>query len=283
MSAPDNSKTFRQIAITQFKRNKPAVVAAYAVVGLMTNPSRAPTDAAHGSSWIEPDHYMVDAVFSGAWFYSGWFELEIANGKIASWRALDGHADTFAANMDVDEFFSTPRQALDRSKREQLSDGLNLEFTVAYDASGNPTEICWDDPMALDEEGCWNFRNYRGASQPSSAWVEPSSYTFTFGHSYFGPGAGVYLVTVRDGRVIAFEATDERGAQAIEDEWVTIGQMRTIGEVVRMYEQALRNDESDATITYDESTGAPRSVTIDWIREAADDEDYFEISNIVVN
>ena len=44
----------------------------------------APTDAAHGSSWIEPDHYMVDAVFSGAWFYSGWFELEIANGKIAS-------------------------------------------------------------------------------------------------------------------------------------------------------------------------------------------------------
>ncbi len=112
--------------------------------------------------------------------------------------------------------------------------------------------------------------------------MEPENYTYKFGHSYFGPGAGVYLVTVREGKVIAFEATDEHGLKAIQDKWVTIEQMRTIGEVLHLYERALRTEESDATIAYDDVTGAPSQVTIDWIREAADD-DYFEISEIVVN
>jgi len=243
----------------------------------------APAGAAEEPSWTEPDHYVIDAVFSGAWFYSGWFELEIEGGVIVSSRTLDSDADEFAESMDVPAFFSTPRQVLDRAEAAQPVDGLNLEFTITQDLSGNPAVICWDDPMALDEEGCWTFRDYRVVGQVSGDWVEPDSYTYKFGHSYFGPGAGVYLVTVQGGEVIAFEATDERSLEAIQDEWVTIEQMRTIGEVLDIYERALRTGASDATITYDDVTGAPSHVTIDWIREAADDEDYFEISDIVVN
>ncbi len=136
-------------------------VATIAMCAALPLAACAQANVVEESGWTEPDHYVVDVVFSGAWFYSGWFELDIAGGVILSSQPLDSDADQFAQNMDSAAFFSTPRQALDRTEAPQPADGLSLGFTVTYDASGNPTDVCWDDPLAVDEEGCWTFRDYR--------------------------------------------------------------------------------------------------------------------------
>ena len=112
--------------------------------------------------------------------------------------------------------------------------------------------------------------------RPENAWDEPDHYEYTLHYSSFSPWAGTYRVAVRHGDVIAVEPLDvwdSEYALTAEDAW-------TIGDILDLYYEAVDSPDAVAEITWDTTTGAPESVSIDWWIEAVDDEQYFGISDI---
>ena len=111
---------------------------------------------------------------------------------------------------------------------------------------------------------------------PAGAWSEPANYSYRVAYSIFGPGYGTYDVTVRDHRVAAVERLAGSGFDDGES-WITPENAWTLADLEAKYREAKAGSESDATITYDPATGAPATVSLDWIVLAVDDEEYFEV------
>ena len=104
-----------------------------------------------------------------------------------------------------------------------------------------------------------------------------TSYTWTVDLLCFCGPLGPLQVTVRDGEVAETTPLDPR-VEAGQDELPTA---TTVEDLFQKAEDALTSEDSGAvSITYDETYGYPTKMDIDWIRDAVDDEDTWEASDL---
>ena len=118
---------------------------------------------------------------------------------------------------------------------------------------------------------------YSSSDRPrTSGWTEPADYSYRVQYTIFGPGMGTYDITVRGHRVAAVERLadpywpDGDSSITVENAWI-------LADLKAKYVEAKSGPESDATIAYDPVTGAPSAIYLDWIVQAVDDEEGFQV------
>jgi hypothetical protein len=117
---------------------------------------------------------------------------------------------------------------------------------------------------------------YAASAADDSPWAEPADYSYRVSYMVFGPGMGTYDITVRDHSVTVVEQLPDNYGVDIES-WVTVDNAWTLADLEAKYFEAKASRESDATIEYDPVTGAPTAISLDWIVDAVDDEEGFQI------
>ncbi|MFI6013620.1 DUF6174 domain-containing protein [Streptomyces sp. NPDC051243] len=109
----------------------------------------------------------------------------------------------------------------------------------------------------------------------TASWQEPAAYTYTL-QSSEGERAliGTFRITVRDGAVVEAVGLDDSGRRVVED---VPDAVPTIGELLGELEGARRDgaDEAEARYTAD---GRPVRISLDWEKNAIDDEALYVIS-----
>jgi hypothetical protein len=110
------------------------------------------------------------------------------------------------------------------------------------------------------------------AAEAKARWtaVQPHHYRFTYLPSCFCnlvPGR----VTVTDGTVVAWAAEATAGATS-DGSAMTLDTVPTIDALIADAARAEKQATGDFAITYDPTTGIPVSATIDWLKDAFDDE-----------
>ncbi|MFI7409703.1 DUF6174 domain-containing protein [Streptomyces sp. NPDC049627] len=112
-------------------------------------------------------------------------------------------------------------------------------------------------------------------TQSRVPWQEPASYTYTL-RSSEGERAllGAFRITVRDGAVVKAEGLDDSGRRLVED---MPDAVPTIGQLLGELEQARRDDADTAEAQY-AADGHPVSISLDWEKNAIDDEARYDIS-----
>ncbi|MBE7534465.1 MAG: hypothetical protein HS124_01870 [Anaerolineales bacterium] len=86
-------------------------------------------------------------------------------------------------------------------------------------------------------------------------------------------------VEVRDGEVVAMTANDGTLVAADDLSYKFFDRLGTIDRLFAELERALKErGRGDINITYDASLGYPVKASIDYIKQAVDDELYIEIS-----
>ena len=110
------------------------------------------------------------------------------------------------------------------------------------------------------------------------AWEEPAAYAFTMDASCgFRLLHGQFRVDVRDGEVVNFARLDSMGANPnLENDDIP-----TLGDMLDRVAEARDRSGSVVTLATDPDDGHPTSISIDWIVNAVDDEECYEISDYV--
>ncbi|WP_406498579.1 DUF6174 domain-containing protein [Streptomyces sp. NBC_01604] len=109
--------------------------------------------------------------------------------------------------------------------------------------------------------------------EQKTTWEEPTSYTYT-PTSTTQVLAGTFRMQVRNGRVTEAVGTDtdsRRQAQEVPDE------LPTIGELLKRLNQA-RSDNADTAEAAYADDGHPVRISLDWDKNAIDDEALYVIS-----
>ncbi|MFC8095943.1 DUF6174 domain-containing protein [Streptomyces sp. NPDC057301] len=108
-----------------------------------------------------------------------------------------------------------------------------------------------------------------------SDWQEPSAYTYTL-RSSEGERAliGTFRITVRDGAVVKAVGLDDSGRRVAQD---IPDAVPTMGELLAELEQARREDADVAEAEY-AAGGHPVRISLDWEKDAIDDEAVYVIS-----
>lgn len=108
-----------------------------------------------------------------------------------------------------------------------------------------------------------------------TTWQEPASYTYTL-HSSEGERTliGAFRITVRDGTVVKTIGLDDSGRRVAKD---MPDAVPTMGELLEDLEQA-RRDGADAAEAEYASDGHPVRISLDWEKDAIDDEALYVIS-----
>ncbi|GHI04046.1 hypothetical protein AQI88_07810 [Streptomyces cellostaticus] len=116
----------------------------------------------------------------------------------------------------------------------------------------------------------------KAAQAGSSAWKEPSAYTYTL-NSTGGerPLTGTFRVTVRDGKVEHAVGLDEQSRRVVQR---SPGIVPTIRGLVKELEQARRDGADTAEAEY-ANAGYPLRITLDPDANAVDDEARYVISD----
>ncbi|MFJ7077548.1 DUF6174 domain-containing protein [Streptomyces sp. NPDC098781] len=113
-------------------------------------------------------------------------------------------------------------------------------------------------------------------SQEPAAWREPASYSYTLRSSEGERSLiGDFRITVRDGAVVEAVGLDDSGRRVVESFPDTVP---TIGELLEELEQARQDDADEALAEYADD-GHPVRISLDWMRNAVDDEALYVISD----
>ncbi|NGO09044.1 hypothetical protein G5C60_15915 [Streptomyces sp. HC44] len=113
------------------------------------------------------------------------------------------------------------------------------------------------------------------AAQSETNWEEPSLYTYTLKSSEGERTLlGTFRVTVRDGEVAKAVGLDESGRRVVKQ---LPGEVPTIGELLEELEQA-RSDRADTAEVEYTADGHPVRISLDWDKNAIDDEALYVIS-----
>lgn len=113
---------------------------------------------------------------------------------------------------------------------------------------------------------------------PSSAttWREPDSYVYTLKSSEGERSLiGTFRVTVRGGKVAEAVGLDADSRRVVKQ---LPGEVPTIGELLDELEQARRDDADTAEAEY-APDGHPERISLDWDKNAIDDEALYVISD----
>ncbi|MGI5378811.1 DUF6174 domain-containing protein [Streptomyces sp. CA-251387] len=115
----------------------------------------------------------------------------------------------------------------------------------------------------------------KAGTQSRTPWQEPASYSYTL-RSSEGERAllGSFRITVRDGDVIKAQGLDDSGRRLVED---APDSVPTLRELLAELEQARRDDADTAEAQY-AADGHPVSISLDWEKNAIDDEARYDIS-----
>jgi hypothetical protein len=126
--------------------------------------------------------------------------------------------------------------------------------------------------VGLDEEGT----EPRSATTGSdTTWEEPSSYTYTLKSSEGERTLlGTFRVTVRNGKVAEAVGLDGSGRRLVKE---LPGEVPTIGKLLEEMEQA-RRDRADVAEAEYAADGHPVRISLDWEKDAIDDEALYVIS-----
>ncbi|MFF7122098.1 DUF6174 domain-containing protein [Streptomyces sp. NPDC008240] len=118
----------------------------------------------------------------------------------------------------------------------------------------------------------------RAARAESTAWKEPSAYTYTL-KSSGGERLliGTFRVTVRKGKTVRAVGLDEQGRRVVKR---SPGAVPTIGGLLKELGQARRDGADTAEAEYS-TMGHPLRITLDWSANAVDDEAEYAISDYV--
>ena len=112
------------------------------------------------------------------------------------------------------------------------------------------------------------------ANEPKTTWEEPASYSYML-TSTTQVLAGTFRVKVRDGRVTEVVGVGEDARRQVQD---LPGEVPTIGELLTRLEKA-RSDKADTAEAEYAADGRPVRITLDWDKNAIDDEALYVISS----
>ncbi|MDG4862587.1 DUF6174 domain-containing protein [Streptomyces sp. T-3] len=136
--------------------------------------------------------------------------------------------------------------------------------------------------LTMGVSGCSDKtpRAEAGTAAPSvvraAEWKEPAAYTYTL-ESRGGErsGLGKYRITVRDHKVVEAVGLDEPARQMLEG---GLDRVPTLGDLLNEYEDARGKDHADVAELENAADGHPMRITLDYLKNAIDDEAEFLIT-----
>jgi hypothetical protein len=160
----------------------------------------------------------------------------------------------------------------------QLGEGASVSFELIDGAPGERPTSWFTEAVSFDSEPAVRGRQFRVECPPGTeevaaelaaqraTWEQAGvdSYEFTMGIEVFGPLYGAYRIVVVDDAPVSMVREDESEAPLPAE------LPGTIDAVFDLLERSVSADRFVAT--YDPDLGYPRSVTIDHILNAIDDE-----------
>jgi hypothetical protein len=110
-------------------------------------------------------------------------------------------------------------------------------------------------------------------------WVraEVAHYRFTLTLGCFCLESGPYLIEVQSGEIVAFEPL---GEHEIPGDSLDRARL-TIDDLFGFISEAFADDADEITVEYDPALGYPTSISIDYVREAVDEEIGYTVSDFV--
>ncbi|MGW2831724.1 DUF6174 domain-containing protein [Streptomyces sp. NPDC001286] len=116
------------------------------------------------------------------------------------------------------------------------------------------------------------------ATAPSTpAWQEPEAYDYTL-TSATSVLAGTFRVKVRDGEVVEAVGVDKDSRRQAHEQ---LSEVPTIKELLKKLATA-RGDDADTADAEYAADGRPLRITLDWDKNAIDDEALYVISSFRV-
>ncbi|MEU6251208.1 DUF6174 domain-containing protein [Streptomyces sp. NPDC047043] len=111
-------------------------------------------------------------------------------------------------------------------------------------------------------------------NKPKDTWEEPSSYAYTLA-STTQVLAGTFRVEVRDGKVTEAVGVDEDSRRQVRE---LPAEVPTIGELLKRLDKAQSEGADTAEADY-AADGRPVRISLDWDKNAIDDEALYVISS----
>jgi len=103
---------------------------------------------------------------------------------------------------------------------------------------------------------------------------QDGDYSFTVTRSCFCANAGTYWVQVVDGDITIVQRVQDH-EYLPEEQFEGIP---TVDDLFNLIDRALRESADDVQYAFDPDAGYPSSITIDWYRQAIDDEIHYSVS-----
>jgi hypothetical protein len=124
--------------------------------------------------------------------------------------------------------------------------------------------------------GCAESSNPLAGAAAAQSWTEPQHYAYTL-RSACGErgGLGLFRLWVRDG--------DVERAQPLTaySDLGPLSEMPTVGDLIRLAAEAQAGGADDVRVAR-APDGQPRSVTVDYLENAMDDEACYRVSRLAV-
>ncbi|MDX2938173.1 DUF6174 domain-containing protein [Streptomyces ipomoeae] len=123
---------------------------------------------------------------------------------------------------------------------------------------------------------CGNDSPTMTAKPGEPAWQEPASYTYTLNSSEGERSLiGTFEVTVENGKVTKAHGLDDSARRVVKD---LPAEVPTIGDLLAEAEAAREDDADTVDIDY-AADGHPTRISLDWEKNAIDDEALYVITD----
>ncbi len=240
-------------------------------------------------AWEEPQSYSFvlndQDCGGGEREYRGLMRVFVEDGVTLEYVALDETAERFSGSpediptlADLLARVAEAREATDPvgPPRPDATDSRSLPIVrlTTDPADGHPVQVHIDwIPEAIDDEECYVVSEYMPGTR-IPGWTEPDRYAFVFEascgrrliHGRFG-------ADVTNGTTQSFEQLDPVVLPIPLDP----ADIPSLGEMLRRAAEASASGQSEVTVERDPVDGHPTLIYIDWIVNAIDDEECYEI------
>jgi hypothetical protein len=240
--------------------------------------SSAPSaTASQGVAWEEPASYSFvitdQGCGGGERDHLGLMRVYVEDGETLEYVALDEAAQRYTGTLDEIPTLAGLLALADEALR--TSDPAVPIVDLRTDpVDGHPVRIHIDwVPEGGDDDECYVVSEFLpGTATPG--WTEPDRYTFEFEASCgLRVLHGRFRADVVNGVTQEYERLDQIQLPLPLEP----ADVPTLGEMLRRAAEATASGESEVTVERDPVDGHPTLVDIDWIVNAIDDEECYEI------